>query len=143
MDLPSQEEAEKATREGIEKGDGGEEQGQKKSTWSSYVPSIGWGGKNGAKQGEQQQGEKGETEKQKNSRTWGSYMPSGKGFSNYVPKTASDTVSSFASTVCISGHFGRIVRLTRDTARTRPEQVLRRPAERLLYHARRRRRYQR
>ena len=69
------------------------------------MPSIGWGGKNGAKQGEQQQGEKGETEKQKNSRTWGSYMPSGKGFRNYVPKTASDTVSSFASTVRILDRF--------------------------------------
>lgn len=100
MDLPTQEEAEKATKEGIEKGDGGQEQGQKKNTWSSYVPSIGWGGKNGAKQGEQQ-GEKGETEKQKNSRTWASYMPSGKAYSNYIPKTASDTVSSFASTVRI------------------------------------------
>lgn len=99
MDLPSQEDAEKATKEGIEKGDGGEEQGQKKNTWSSYVPSIGWSSKNGAKQGEQEQGKKGETEEQKNSRTWGSYMPSGKGFSNYVPKTASDTVSSFASNV--------------------------------------------
>jgi hypothetical protein len=100
MDLPSQEDAEKATKEGIEKGDGSQEQGQKKNTWSSYVPSIGWGGKNGAKQGEQVQGEAGEAEKAKNSKTWGSYMPSGKGFSNYVPKTASDTVSSFASTVC-------------------------------------------
>jgi hypothetical protein len=99
MDLPSQEDAEKATKEGIEKGDGSQEQGQKKNTWSSYVPSIGWGGKNGAKQGEQAQGEAGEAEKAKNSKTWGSYMPSGKGFSNYVPKTASDTVSSFASTV--------------------------------------------
>jgi hypothetical protein len=99
MDLPSQEDAEKATKEGIEKGDGSQEQGQKKNTWSSYVPSIGWGGKNGAKQGEQAQGETGEAEKAKNSKTWGSYMPSGKGFSNYVPKTASDTVSSFASTV--------------------------------------------
>jgi hypothetical protein len=99
MDLPSQEDAEKATKEGIEKGDGSQEQGQKKNTWSSYVPSIGWGGKNGAKQGEQAQGEASETEKAKNSKTWGSYMPSGKGFSNYVPKTASDTVSSFASTV--------------------------------------------
>ena len=142
MDLPSQEDAEKATKEGIEKGDGGQEQGQKKNTWSSYVPSIGWGGKNGAKQGEQ--GEQAETEKQKNSRTWGSYMPSGKGFSNYVPKTASNTVSSFASTVgtsCVPAR--KIVRLTTDIARTRPEQVLRRPAEGLLDHARRGRRYQR
>lgn len=98
MDLPTQEEAEKATREGIEKGEEQQQQGQKKNTWSSYVPSIGWSSKNGAKEGEQKEGE---TEKQKNSRTWGSYMPSGKGFSNYVPKSASDTVSSFATTVRI------------------------------------------
>lgn len=101
MDLPTQEEAEKATREGIEKGDDGQQQQQgqqsqqKKNTWSSYVPSIGWS-KNGNKQGGEQQGE---TERQKNSRTWGSYMPSGKAYSNYIPKSASDTVSSFATTV--------------------------------------------
>lgn len=97
MDLPTQEEAEKATKEGLEKNDD-QEQGQKKNTWSSYVPSIGWSSKNGGKQGEQKQGE---TEKQKNSRTWASYMPSGKAYSNYIPKSASDTVSSFASTVRI------------------------------------------
>lgn len=106
MDLPTQEEAEKATKEGLANGDGQEQQQQpKKSSWSSYVPSvpsIGWSSssKNGAKQGEQQGEQQGETEKQKNSRTWGSYMPSGKGYSNYIPKSASDTVASFASTVC-------------------------------------------
>jgi len=107
MDLPTQEEAEKATREGIENGDGQQQQQQqqqqpKKSSWSSYVPSVpsmGWSSKNGAKQSDQQGEQQGETEKQKNSRTWGSYMPSGKGYSNYIPKSASDTVASFASTV--------------------------------------------
>lgn len=105
MDLPTQEEAEKATKEGLENGDGQEQQQQpKKSSWSSYVPSvpsIGWSSssKNGAKQSDQQGEQQGETEKQKNSRTWGSYMPSGKGYSNYIPKSASDTVASFASTV--------------------------------------------
>jgi hypothetical protein len=106
MDLPTQEEAEKATKEGLENGDGQQQQQQqpKKSSWSSYVPSvpsIGWSSSknNGAKQTEQQGEQQGETEKQKNSRTWASYMPSGKGYSNYIPKSASDTVASFASTV--------------------------------------------
>jgi hypothetical protein len=144
MDLPTQEEAEKATKEGIEKGDGSQEQSHKKNTWSSYVPSLGWGSKNGAKQGEREQGEKDETEKQKNSRTWGSYMPSGKGFSNYVPKNASDTVSSFASTVRISIAFRDTQsELTMGIARKRPEQVVRGAAEGLLHYARRGRRYQR
>lgn len=134
IDLPSQEDAEKATKEGIENGDGqGQQQqaqGQKKNTWSSYVPSvpsIGWSGKNGAKQEEQQaqQGEKGETEKQKNSRTWASYMPSGKGYSSYIPKGASDTVSSFATTVSEpSGAKVLNQTLTVLSARKRPEQVL-------------------
>lgn len=103
MDLPSQEDAEKATKEGLAAK--GEEQQQqqdgqqpKKNTWSSYVPSIGWSSKNGANQGGEQPPAN-ETEKQKNSRTWASYMPSGKGYSNYIPKTASDTVSAFASSV--------------------------------------------
>ncbi|KYG42383.1 hypothetical protein M433DRAFT_137295, partial [Acidomyces richmondensis BFW] len=39
---------------------------------------------------------KNETEQQKDSRTWASYFPSGKGFSSYIPKSASDTVSAFA-----------------------------------------------
>jgi hypothetical protein len=106
MDLPTQEEAEKATKEGLENEDGQQQQQQpKKSSWSSYVPSVpslGWSSSskdNGAKQTEQQGEQQGETEKQKNSRTWGSYMPSGKGYSNYIPKSASDTVASFASTV--------------------------------------------
>lgn len=96
MNLPSQEEAEKATQEGLKEG---EETGKaatkdgkpQKNTWGSYVPSIGWSSK--------KKDPKAEAEQKKNSRTWGSYFPSGKGFSNYVPKTASDTVSAFASTV--------------------------------------------
>lgn len=101
MNLPSQEDAEKATKEGLaakgeEQQDG--QQAPKKNTWSSYVPSIGWSSKNGSEQGGKQP-PAGETEKQKNSRTWASYMPSGKAYSNYIPKTASDTVSSFASSV--------------------------------------------
>ena len=94
-ELPSQEEAEKATQQGIQEGEqAAQNAGQQKNTWSSYVPSLGWSS------GKKEDGTKGaETEQQKNSRTWGSYFPSGKGFSNYVPKSASNTVSSFAATV--------------------------------------------
>ncbi|KAK5174260.1 uncharacterized protein LTR77_001340 [Saxophila tyrrhenica] len=98
-DFPSQEDAEKATQEGIKEGEEKAAQdGKPKSSWSSYVPtsyvpSMGWSSK---KDGSNQSGK--ETEQQKNSRTWGSYFPSGKGFSNYIPKQATDTVSSFADT---------------------------------------------
>lgn len=95
-DFPSQEDAEKATQDGLKAGEQeAQNAGQQKSGWSSYVPSLGWSGKkDGGSKG-------GETEQQKNSKTWSSYFPSGQGFSNYVPKTASDTVSSFASTVSV------------------------------------------
>lgn len=99
-DLPSQEDAEKATQEGIKKGDDAGKEAKdgtpQKSTWSSYVPSLGMS--SSAKKGEEAP-KKGETEQQKNSRTWGSYFPSGKGFSSYIPKSASDTVSAFAQDV--------------------------------------------
>ena len=101
MDLPSQEEAEQATKGGIakveeEKGDGT----QQKSTWTSYVPSIGnWtSGKKTADGNEAPE----ETEQQKNSRTWGSYFPSGKAFTSYIPKQASESVSAFAASVSMS-----------------------------------------
>lgn len=101
MSLPSQEEAEKATEQGLQAGnDTGKDAKSKtaqKSTWSSYVPSVGWSSRN--------RNTKQETEQQKDSKTWASYFPSGKGYSNYVPKTASDTVSKFASTV--NFHSGR------------------------------------
>ena len=102
MNLPSQEEAEKATEEGMKEG---EEVGkdaktstQQKSGWSSYVPSLGFSSskKDGGKDAKQL------AEQKQDSKTWASYFPSGKGISNYVPKTATDTVSSFASVVCIS-----------------------------------------
>lgn len=99
-DLPSQEDAEKATQEGVKEGENqAQNAGQQKSTWSSYVPSLGFGGSGKKDQGSK--GDEGQTEQQKNSKTWASYFPSGKGFSNYVPKAATDTVSSFASTVCL------------------------------------------
>jgi outer membrane biosynthesis protein TonB len=103
-DLPSQEDAEKATQDLFKEGEhtnGSDATDAKstpqKSTWSSYVPSLGLSSKKGA-----QAPKKEETEQQKNSRTWSSYFPSGKGFSNYIPKSASDTVSSFAQDVSIA-----------------------------------------
>ncbi|KAK5130714.1 hypothetical protein LTR08_001744 [Meristemomyces frigidus] len=96
-DLPSQEEAEKATQDGISKGDDVKDPKNgtpQKSTWSSYVPSLGL--TSSAKKGGAAP-KKSETEQQKNSRTWGSYFPSGKGFGSYIPKSAGDTVSAFAS----------------------------------------------
>ena len=97
-DFPSQEDAEKATQQAIKQGD--EEQAQQqKSSWSSYVPSLGWSSgdkdKNEAKDGK----ETGETEQQKNSKTWSTYFPSGQGFSSYIPQSASDTVSAFTASV--------------------------------------------
>lgn len=96
-ELPSQEEAEKATQETLAKG--GEDETPKKSTWSSYVPSVpsvpslGLGKKKGE--------DGGESEQAKNSRTWGEYFTAGKGFSSYIPKQATDTVSQFAATVSL------------------------------------------
>ncbi|KAK5119750.1 hypothetical protein LTR85_007326 [Meristemomyces frigidus] len=96
-DLPSQEDAEKATQEGLKKGDDAGKDAKdatpQKSSWSSYVPSLGLS--SSAKKGDETP-KKGETEQQKNSRTWGSYFPSGQGFTSYIPKSASDTVSAFA-----------------------------------------------
>ena len=97
MNLPSQEEAGQATEQGIKEGEEASKDAKdaapQKSTWSSYVPSIGFSsGKKDPKQ---------ETQQQKDSKTWSSYFPSGKGFSNYIPKTATDTVSSFSSVVRI------------------------------------------
>lgn len=96
-DLPTQEEAEKATRDGLSQGENAAKDatkgGQQKNTWSSYVPSLGFGGKGGQQTQEQREQQK------KNSKSWASYFPSGQAFGNYVPKSASDTVSSFASSV--------------------------------------------
>ncbi|TKA71582.1 hypothetical protein B0A55_08325 [Friedmanniomyces simplex] len=104
-DLPSQEDAEKATQNLLGKGEGEAKDGKdakdakdatpQKSTWSSYVPSLPSLRSSGAAKGAEAP-KKGETEQQKNSRTWGSYFPSGKGFSSYIPSSASNTVSSFA-----------------------------------------------
>jgi hypothetical protein len=88
VNLPSQEDAEKATEQGLKEGeDANEADGQPKRTWGSYVPNLWSSSKQDA------------AEQKKDSNTWSSYFPSGKGFSNYIPNTAKDTVSSFAASV--------------------------------------------
>jgi len=91
MDLPSQEDAEKATAGGIpEGGDAAQQQQQqKKAGWSSYLPSMSLRGGGGTEQQKKQTKE--------NSRTWGNYFSAGKGFTNYIP--SSNDVSSFATSV--------------------------------------------
>lgn len=97
--LPTQEEAEQVTEQGMQQGEevskDAKGAAQQKNTWGSYVPSVHIptfrkAGTKGATQ---------ETEQQKDSKTWASYFPSGKGFGNYVPKAATDTASNFASYV--------------------------------------------
>ncbi|SMR48620.1 unnamed protein product [Zymoseptoria tritici ST99CH_1A5] len=98
-DLPSQEEAEQATREGLaQAGEAEATAEQKRSGWSSYVPtsyvpsvpSLGFGQKKGG------EAKANQAETEKNSNTWGSYFTAGKGFSSYIPKQATDTVTQFA-----------------------------------------------
>lgn len=94
MDLPSQEDAEKATQQAWKEGDeAAAAEQQQKSSWSSYVPTkyLPSFKKDASKD------TKPETEQQKDSKTWASYFPSGKGFTSYIPQTATDTVSGFAS----------------------------------------------
>lgn len=101
-DLPSQEEAEQATREGLAQGESESTAAQKKG-WSSYVPtgyvpsvpSLGFG----QKKGDDSKSAQGETEQQKNSKTWGSYFTAGKGFTSYIPKQATETVTQLAGFV--------------------------------------------
>ncbi|KAF2770557.1 hypothetical protein EJ03DRAFT_382013 [Teratosphaeria nubilosa] len=95
-DLPSQEDAEKATQERMKQseqaGADAKTATPQKSSWSSYVPSLGLT----SPKKDTDTPKKDETEQQKNSRTWASYFPSGKGFQSYIPKSASGTVSAFA-----------------------------------------------
>lgn len=126
-DLPSQEEAEKATAgaQSVNKDESAET--PKKSTWSSYVPSLGLGKKKDDSKDPAQEndsGKKDETEQQKNSKTWGSYFSAGKGFSSYIPKQATDTVSQFASTVSSPCSQLTEILLTRSLAPTRHFQVI-------------------
>lgn len=115
-DLPSQEEAERATSEAQvqdqKQGDGAD----KKSTWSSYMPSMSTLGMSNKEDGGQEKGDQekssgGQTQQQKNSKTWASYFKPGKGFSSYIPQQATDTVSKF-----VSAH-------NRDTSKSYLEQL--------------------
>jgi len=111
MDLPSQEDAEKATAEGVTE-DSTEEQ-KKKSGWSSYLPSMGLSGKTDS--------QKKETKKH-NSRTWGEYLGTGTSYANYVP--SKDDVAQFAKSVRFLSRFGSQSRANYLTACTRSQQVL-------------------
>ena len=122
MNLPTQEEAEEATEQGLKEGDeaskDAKDTSQQKNTWGSYVPSMSRL-PNFRKDGNKNTSQ--ETEQQQNSKTWASYFPSGKGFSNYIPKTATDTVSTFASYVCTSSLVSFDPWLTNIIASTRFE----------------------
>lgn len=101
--FPSQEEAEKATREGHAQAEQQQQQqdSQKKSGWSSYMPSIptslGLAKRPDGEQAKDKAGSSSETQQQKNSRTWASYFSPGKAFSSYIPEVATDTVSKFVN----------------------------------------------
>ncbi|KAI5362023.1 hypothetical protein Slin15195_G056720 [Septoria linicola] len=95
-DLPSQEEAEQATKEAHEQAE--QQDGQKKG-WSSYIPSVPTLGlsKKDESSDASKGGDSNETQQQKNSKTWSSYFKPGKGFSSYIPDAATDTVSKFVN----------------------------------------------
>lgn len=106
VSLPTQEEAEQATKQAMKQGEDAQAQSTPQSTqqktWSSYVPSMPkkvWPSfKKGTGQDTQQ-----ESEQKKDSKTWASYFPSGQGFSNYIPKSVTDTSSAFVQYVGLCG----------------------------------------
>lgn len=132
-DLPSQEEAEKATQQA--RAEEGDAQPAQSSTWASYVPTKIWPLSKGDASKESSADT--ETEQQKNSRTWSSYFPSGKGISNYIPGTAKNTVSGFAS-LASSARVGTLHSLATDCpliAQARSQQELHGTTAGLLAHA--------
>jgi hypothetical protein len=98
MDLPSQEEAEQATQQfhAQQEAEAQKESADgvtpKKSTWSSYVPSLGL-----SRSTNKQSDDEKKAETKENSRSWGQYFSAGQSFSSYIP--AKDTISAFASSV--------------------------------------------
>ncbi|CZT20731.1 uncharacterized protein RCC_06589 [Ramularia collo-cygni] len=97
-ELPSQEEAEEATRKGLAQGEkSAEDSSKQRTSWSGYlpsvpsVPSLGFG--KGKIDGDAAASK---DEQAKDSKTWSSYFAAGKGFSSYIPQQASDTVTQFA-----------------------------------------------
>jgi hypothetical protein len=77
---------------------------QSKRTWASYLPSIPYRNKGSANKPGAEQKPDAETEKARNeanTKKWSSYLPTGKGISNYVPNVqvpdTKDVVSAFKS----------------------------------------------
>jgi hypothetical protein len=75
-----------------------------KRTWASYLPSIPYRNKSSASKSGAEQKPDAETEKaqnEANTKKWSSYLPTGKGISNYVPNVqvpdTKDVVSAFKS----------------------------------------------
>jgi len=75
-----------------------------KRTWASYLPSIPYRNKNQAAGGKSDAKVDAKAEKEKNeatSKAWSSYLPTGKGFSSYVPNVqlpdSKGVVSAFQS----------------------------------------------
>lgn len=107
LDLPTQEEAEAATSQSaLQATEEAEKNGTPKKGWSSYLPSLrgGSGGQKALTDGEQQKAD--DKQQKENSRTWGSYLPSGQGYTSYLPSKGA--ISAFASSVSgilISYHF--------------------------------------
>ncbi|KAF2153831.1 hypothetical protein K461DRAFT_239195 [Myriangium duriaei CBS 260.36] len=86
LDLPSQEEAELATSQGIQATNGKQNATPGKKGWSAYIPSVNL------------RGNKSDAEKnqiKENSRNWGKYFSAGQGFGNYIP--SKQTISAFAT----------------------------------------------
>ena len=75
-----------------------------KRTWGSYLPSIPYRNKGASKKSEQKLEPSAEEEKkqtEENTKKWSSYLPTGKGFSSYVPNVqipdSKTAVSAFKS----------------------------------------------
>ncbi|KAH8726982.1 hypothetical protein GQ44DRAFT_678880 [Phaeosphaeriaceae sp. PMI808] len=75
-----------------------------KRTWGSYLPSIPYRNKGASKKSEEEKEPSTEDEKtqnEANTKAWSSYLPTGKGFSNYVPSMqlpdSKTAVSAFKS----------------------------------------------
>jgi hypothetical protein len=75
-----------------------------KRTWGSYLPSIPYRNKGAPKKSEAEQKASAEEEKkqsEENTKKWSSYLPTGKGFSSYVPNVqlpdSKAAVSAFKS----------------------------------------------
>lgn len=102
MGLPSQAEAEAATAKGVQEGEKQVQQSTpQKAGWSSYLPSLRGSGKKQQPEPQPSAAEKQETDEadkaqqKKNSRTWGSYLSTGEGFTSYLPSKGA--ISAFAA----------------------------------------------